>query len=154
MEGEGDATDRVRAGGNRSWRRQGNFISLVRHCLAGFAGVAGQHVELARQELTSDLRAAGRCLIGVGAGLLLGQCGLLLTGAAASLFAARILEDTVLGFLLVGGSFLVVGSVVLLLFWQRLRTTTYLVETRSELWESKRWLQEEVLSNQRGSGNV
>ncbi len=119
--------------------------SLLARIVSGIGNVAGRHLELVRSELQEDLRAAGRHLTALAIGGLLAMCGLLLLGVAVALILAKALDNPAAGFGIVGVVCLAAGGLAGLWGWRRALSRSYLSESRRELKESKRWLQEEIL---------
>ncbi|MFQ5766987.1 MAG: phage holin family protein [Acidobacteriota bacterium] len=121
---------------------------LKRGCdfLSSLLVVAREHLRLAQHELCSNLHLASRDLGALVVAALLVQGGFLLLMVGAALMVGRLLEDQVLGFVVVGGSVAGAGLLGVLHFSRKLRGREFLLDTRREMEESRRWILEELMA--------
>jgi hypothetical protein len=93
-------------------------------------------IELARAELMADLKAEARVAKGLGAGAILGLCGL-------NLALVTVLPAWAAG-LIVMGVVLAVAGIVAAVAWSR-RVRTPLERTRKHLKDDARWMKEKLV---------
>ncbi|MFQ5670797.1 MAG: phage holin family protein [Acidobacteriota bacterium] len=131
--------------GGQGKNQEAGFIRLGRRLLSDLASVAGCHLSLARREILDHLRSARHGLAACAIAWLVLQSGLMVAAVGLALWAARVTGSRILGFLLVGSGLMLAGGCGLLFLGRRIAKATYLPETRQELEESRRWLEEEIL---------
>jgi hypothetical protein len=103
------------------------------------------HVQLAKEEITAEVKQAGRGAGLVGGSALAGWIALLLLSFALAWGLAELFESTWLGFLVVGGIWGVVAASLFVTGRRELQEVEPVPEqTMKELEEDKRWLSEQT----------
>jgi len=102
-----------------------------------------KEMELARTELTADLKTEVRSAKVLGAGAVLGLCGLNLTLVTLVLALTVVMPGWAAG-LIVTGVVLSVASIIGLVGWKR-RVRRPMARTRKHLKEDVQWMKERVV---------
>jgi hypothetical protein len=110
----------------------GSIIALVKETASGFGQLVGDHIRLARLEMTADaksyVRGAGLLLVG---GFIL-AIGYGLACIAAALALARVTGGP-LAFVCLAALHLVVGAIALAMIMRRMKEVQLMQETKNEV---------------------
>jgi len=116
---------------------------LLGNILAEATTLVRKEMELARTELAADLRAEVATAKALGAGVILGLCGLNLALVTVVLALALVMPGWLSG-LIVMGVVLAAAAIVAGLGWRR-RVRNPLQRTRKHLKEDVQWMKERVV---------
>jgi uncharacterized membrane protein YqjE len=116
---------------------------LLGRIVAEGTALVRTEMELARTELASDLRAEVRAAKVLGAGAVLGLCGVTMVLVTATLALATVLPAWLAG-VIVTAAVLVAAGVVATVGWKR-RVRQPLARTRRHIKEDVKWMKRRVV---------
>jgi cobalamin biosynthesis protein CobD/CbiB len=118
---------------------------LVARVSEDFGSLVQSHIELAKQEITTEIKEAARGAGLLGGSGLAGWIAILLISFALAWGLAELIGSTWLGFLLVGLIWAIVAGVLFFSGRQKLQEVHPVPrETIDELEEDKKWLSEQT----------
>lgn len=117
---------------------------LVGELTEDFGSLVQSHVELAKEEILTELKEAARGALLLGGSALVGGIALLIVSFAAAWGLAEIVDSVWLGFLLIGLLWSVIAGVLFLTGRRTIEDVQPPQETIQELEEDRRWLVEQT----------
>jgi uncharacterized membrane protein YqjE len=143
MSNEGEHQITVHGGGELTGATNLSTKELLGRIVEEGTALVRKEMELARAELTADLKAEVRTAKALGVGAILGLCGLVLA-LVTIVFALALVMPGWAAALIVTGVVLAAAGVVAAIGWKR-RVRTPLERTRKHLKEDVRWMKERVV---------
>lgn len=118
---------------------------LVGKLTSDFGSLVQSHIQLAKEEIVTELKQAGRGAGLVGGAALAGWIALLLLSIASAWGLAELLDSVWLGFLVVGVVWAVIAAALFINGRQTLQEIEPIPrQTMNELEEDKKWLTEQT----------
>jgi uncharacterized membrane protein YqjE len=117
---------------------------LVGELTEDFGSLVQSHVELAKEEILTELKEAARGALLLGGSAVVGGIAILIVSFAAAWGLAEIVDSVWLGFLLVGLLWAIVAGVLFMTGRRTIEDVQPPQKTIEELEEDKRWLVEQT----------
>ena len=118
---------------------------LVGKLTSDFGSLVQSHIQLAKEEIVTELKQAGRGAGLVGGAALAGWIALLLVSFASAWGLAELFDSVWLGFLVVGVVWAVIAAALFINGRQTLQELEPMPrQTMNELEEDKKWLTEQT----------
>jgi uncharacterized membrane protein YqjE len=118
---------------------------LVGKLTSDFGSLVQSHIQLAKEEIVTELKQAGRGAGLVGGAALAGWIALLLVSFAAAWGLSEVVESVWIGFLVVGLVWAVIAAALFITGRQTLQEIEPMPrQTLNELEEDKKWLSEQT----------